>query len=236
MAHQDDMNWLRKEKLIVRLQGKEFILYAGLLALAHKHGLQSIDTEMVQPALNDVGMYIFRAKVSGERGTYTAYGDASTGNVGKMIVPHILRMAETRAVARALRSYTAVGMCSLEELGGGTEEAKPAPAPKRKPRAKKAAAPKPEPKPEPKAEEPAAPSTEAMGETQPAGKNGKHPSWAGEYKSFIVQVNELGWSYDEVAKMAQEDGHLRPSQMDTAQRRTLLNYLEDKVNRRWDGE
>jgi outer membrane biosynthesis protein TonB len=165
---------------------------------------------------------------------FQAFGDASTKSVSKMILPHLRRMAETRAKARALRDFTAVGMCSLEELGDNTEEAKPAPAPKRKPRAKKEAAPKPEPK--PKAEEPAAPSTEAMVETQPAGKNGKHPSWEKEYKGFIVQVNELGWSYEEVAKLAQEDGHLRPSQMDTAQRRKLLNYLEDKVNRRWDGE
>lgn len=234
MAHQDDMNWLRKEKLIVRLQGKEFILYAGLLALAHKRGLKSIRTEMLIES-DDFAMA--KATVEGkDSGPFEDYGDASTKNVGRMIVPHLRRMAVTRAKARALRDFTAIGLCSLEELGSNTEEAKPAPAPKRKPRAKKAAAPKPEPKPEPKAEEPAPPSTEAMVETQPAGKNGKHPSWEKEYKGFIVQVNELGWSYEEVAKLAQEDGHLRPSQMDTAQRRTLLNFLEDKVNRRWDGE
>jgi hypothetical protein len=66
MAHQDDMNWLRKEKLIVRLQGKEFILYAGLLALAHKHGLKSIDTEMVSTEKErEAGLFIFRATVAG---------------------------------------------------------------------------------------------------------------------------------------------------------------------------
>ena len=36
--------------------------------------------------------------------------------LGKMILPHALRMAETRAINRALRLYTDIGMCSVDEL------------------------------------------------------------------------------------------------------------------------
>jgi len=36
------------KKFIVKLQGKEFILYDGLLDMAHQMELQSITTEMVQ--------------------------------------------------------------------------------------------------------------------------------------------------------------------------------------------
>ena len=223
MAHQDDMNWLRKEKLIVRLQGKEFILYAGLLALAHKHGLKSIRTEMLVES-DDFAMA--KATVEGkDSGPFEDYGDASTKNVGRMIVPHLRRMAVTRAKARALRDFTAIGLCSLEELGSNTEEAKPAPAPKRKPRAKKAA---------PKAEEPPAPSTEAMVETEPAGKNGKHPSWMAAHTGFILRVEEMGWKYEEVAAMCERDGHKRPSQMTDKERTIVMNYLEDKLLKKWE--
>ena len=214
MAHQDDMNWLRKEKLIVRLQGKEFILYAGLLALAHKHGLKSIETNMV--GWDVVDGFVFKATVEGERGRFSAYGDATKSNVGKMIVPHILRMADTRAVARALRSYTAVGMCSLEELGGDINDTPKSSPPKRKPRAKKVAEPKPEPAPEPM-------------QVEPAGKNGKHPSWIEEYKWWIPQIIDLGYSgLDEVSEMCENDGHPRPSHMTSAERARLLDYLKDK--------
>ena len=63
------------------------------------------------------GLCIFKATVTGERGTYNAFGDASPRNVGKMIAPHLIRMAETRAIARALRLYTGCGYTALEELG-----------------------------------------------------------------------------------------------------------------------
>ena len=47
--------------------------------------------------------------------------DACKGNVNPKIAPHIIRMAETRAVARALRLACNIGMCSVEELGGDLE-------------------------------------------------------------------------------------------------------------------
>jgi hypothetical protein len=35
------------QKHIIKLQGKEFITFKGLLAIAHDQGLQSIVTEMI---------------------------------------------------------------------------------------------------------------------------------------------------------------------------------------------
>ena len=107
------------KKYIQNISGKDFVQYAGLLDDFHKNGGKSIKTKMIG---YENGLYIFKAVVDGEKGTFHGYGDAGVDNVNKMIVPHVLRMAETRAKARALRDYCNVDMCSVEELGGGDEK------------------------------------------------------------------------------------------------------------------
>lgn len=106
---------LRNAGHIVNLKGKDYILFAGLLVLAHENGLESIDTEsVVVDSQNHTAVMITR--VSGERGTYTGHGDAAPDNLTKMMIPAYLRMAETRAIARALRMYLGIGMTCLSEL------------------------------------------------------------------------------------------------------------------------
>ena len=103
-------------RFIINLQGKDFILFEGLLDIAHKKGIKSIVTEMIE---NTNEVTIFKAEVTMEDGSiYTGFGDTTPNNVNKLILVHKIRMAETRAVARALRFATNVGLCSLEELGG----------------------------------------------------------------------------------------------------------------------
>lgn len=113
---------------MIERQGKRFVLYAGLLEEAHARGLRSIETELLQvPSVENGEVAIVRAVVRTEEGKYTGIGDASPQNVGRMISPHIIRMAETRAKARALRDAINVGVTAFEELGGEEEPAVEAP-------------------------------------------------------------------------------------------------------------
>jgi hypothetical protein len=117
---------MRDEFLITR-SGKQYVLFAGLLDEAHSRGLRGIDTELIQvPDDQNGNVAIVKATAEMEDGRhFSGIGDASPENVGRNIVPHIIRMAETRAKARALRDAVNVGATALEELSDG-DDAPPA--------------------------------------------------------------------------------------------------------------
>ena len=97
---------------------KEVATYAGLLARAHEEGLSAIRTEVVQvPSDGNGGVAIVTAQVTTNKGTFCGIGDASERNVNRRIAPHIIRMAETRSKARALRDAVNIGVVALDELG-----------------------------------------------------------------------------------------------------------------------
>ena len=116
-----------REEYMIERGGRRFVLYAGLLEEAHARGLRSIETELLQVPNGENGeVAIARAVVRTEEGKFSGIGDASPGNVSRAIAPHVIRMAETRAKARALRDAINVGVAALEELGD--EEVAPEPA------------------------------------------------------------------------------------------------------------
>jgi hypothetical protein len=116
---------------------KEVATYSGILALAHDEGLRSIITKLVQVPTKENGtVAIVTAVVRTNRGVFTAIGDANPGNVNRRIAAHVIRMAETRAKARALRDAVDIGTVALEELGELVEDelsAEPAAQPERPP-------------------------------------------------------------------------------------------------------
>lgn len=98
---------------------KEVVTYQGLLSKAHDEGLKSIKTTLIQNPGDENGrVAIAHAEIETSRGVFQGYGDASPSNVNPFIVPHLIRMAETRAKARALRDAVNVGVVSFEELDG----------------------------------------------------------------------------------------------------------------------
>lgn len=110
---------------IIKLQGREFVTYEGLLDAAHKQGLQAIRTQLVQvPGPQTDHTAICMAEVTlcdpetGGTRTFTGIGDANPRNTSRNVALHLIRMAETRSKARALRDAINVGMCAIEELEG----------------------------------------------------------------------------------------------------------------------
>ena len=98
---------------------KEVVTYQGLLSKAHDEGLQRIATRLVQVPSDENGRTaIAKALVETKKGRFEGIGDANPENVNSFIVPHLIRMAETRAKARALRDAVNIGIVSFEELDG----------------------------------------------------------------------------------------------------------------------
>ena len=101
---------------------KQVALYKGLLAKAHEDGLSKITTRLAQvPTDENARTAIATAEVVTAKGTFEAIGDASPENVPPHILPHLIRMAETRAKARALRDAVNIGIVSFEELDGADD-------------------------------------------------------------------------------------------------------------------
>ena len=97
-----------------------YLTHGDLLSLATKHHCQGIATEPVLPLCRpEKNFWVFKATVYKTpkcRG-FVGYGDAHPGNVSPLILNHAeMRMAETRAVNRALRKAYGIALCSLEEL------------------------------------------------------------------------------------------------------------------------
>jgi hypothetical protein len=123
---------LRREHIVLR-DGKPFVLYAGLLDLAHRVGLVGIQTELIQSPVGPHYTAIVHARASklvpadgstpDRIETYDGLGDANEANTNRVISVHQIRLAETRAKARALRDLTNVGVTALEELGGQVVDA-----------------------------------------------------------------------------------------------------------------
>jgi hypothetical protein len=102
------------------LEGRWYVTHSGLLQLASRKGCRGIKT-ILQERLSDVGTgrWVFKATVYkslGSRG-FVGHGDADPSNTSALVRGAEMRVAETRAVNRALRKAYGIGICSVEELG-----------------------------------------------------------------------------------------------------------------------
>jgi len=70
---------------------------------------------------------VFKATVYKKSGStgFVGYGDADPSNVPPLVHGAEMRVAETRAVNRALRKAYGIGLCSVEELGSAPRRSNP---------------------------------------------------------------------------------------------------------------
>jgi hypothetical protein len=105
---------------ILNIDSRWYITHAGLLRIASRRRCAGINISL-QKQLSDVSVnrWIFKATVyrtPGSKG-FVGYGDADPSNTSPLVRGAEMRVAETRAVNRALRKAYGIGLCSVEELG-----------------------------------------------------------------------------------------------------------------------
>ena len=102
------------------LNGAWYVTNSGLIRLAERRRCSGISTRPMPEFSDPVGCrWVFRAtvyKASRSKG-FVGYGDADPSNVSPLVRGAEMRVAETRAVNRALRKAYGIGICSVEELG-----------------------------------------------------------------------------------------------------------------------
>jgi hypothetical protein len=105
--------------------GKWYVSHCGLLRIAHRRRCRGIDTAIDQHATEtSLGRWVFRATVhKSQAASFVSYGDADPSNVSPLVHGAEMRVAETRAVNRAMRKAYGIGICSVEEIGSFAEPA-----------------------------------------------------------------------------------------------------------------
>ena len=105
---------------ILYMDGGWYITHAGLLRLSRRRRCAGIRVQQVRQLSDPVmGRWVFKATVypyPRSKG-FVGFGDADPSNVSSLVHGAEMRVAETRAVNRALRKAYGIGLCSVEELG-----------------------------------------------------------------------------------------------------------------------
>jgi len=97
-----------------------YVTHTGLLRMAKRKRCSGIEVEAVVNLCDSAsGRYVFKATVYSSRSCrgFVGYGDADPSNVPSLVHGAEMRVAETRAVNRALRKAYGIGLCSVEEIG-----------------------------------------------------------------------------------------------------------------------
>ena len=109
---------------LLLLEGRWYVSHTGLLGLAQRNNCAGINVQPV-PSFCDPSAqhWAFAATVFKSRNCrgFVGYGDADPSNVSALVRGAEMRVAETRAVNRALRKAYGIGICSVEELGSSAE-------------------------------------------------------------------------------------------------------------------
>ena len=108
---------------LILLHENWYVTHAGLLRIAKRSHCSGMKIKFIE-ALSDTATrrFAFEATVFKSKNCqgFVGYGDADPSNVSPLVHGAEMRIAETRAVNRALRKAYGVGICSFEEIGSLT--------------------------------------------------------------------------------------------------------------------
>jgi hypothetical protein len=102
------------------INGNFYVTHTGLLALARRKKCCGIHIEIIESLCDSVAnRFVLKATVFPTKASagFVGYGDADPSNVSSVVRGAEMRVAETRAVNRALRKAYGIGICSVEEIG-----------------------------------------------------------------------------------------------------------------------
>jgi hypothetical protein len=111
---------------VLFLDGRWYVTHVGLVRLAHRRSCTGIRVHILQELCDRAtSRWAFKATVYTRQGGkgFVGYGDANPENVSPLVHGAEMRVAETRAVNRALRKAYGIGICSVEEIGSFAEPA-----------------------------------------------------------------------------------------------------------------
>jgi hypothetical protein len=102
------------------LESGWYVTHSGLTSLARRNRCVGINVQPVPPFSDpSIQRWAFQATVYKSKTCkgFVGYGDADPSNVSALVRGAEMRVAETRAVNRALRKAYGIGICSVEEIG-----------------------------------------------------------------------------------------------------------------------
>jgi hypothetical protein len=100
--------------------GSWYVTHTGLLRLARRKRCSGMHVEVVDSLCDSAASrFVLKATVYPSKSSsgFVGYGDADPSNVSFLVHGAEMRVAETRAVNRALRKAYGIGICSVEEIG-----------------------------------------------------------------------------------------------------------------------
>jgi hypothetical protein len=105
---------------LIYLNNGWYVTHTGLIGLARRKRCSGIHVEAVNSLCDSAAnRFVLKATVFPSKGSsgFVGYGDADPSNVSSLVRGAEMRVAETRAVNRALRKAYGIGICSVEEIG-----------------------------------------------------------------------------------------------------------------------
>ena len=121
---------------LIYLDNGWYVTHTGLLGLARRNRCAGIHVRPVSNFCDPSSQrWAFEATVYKSRACrgFVGYGDADPSNVSPLVHGAEMRVAETRAVNRALRKAYGIGICSVEEIGSFNRQAESSREPRRAP-------------------------------------------------------------------------------------------------------